>query len=136
MAEQDPIKVYELAKELGLDSISLLDQLNRLNIRVKSHMSELDTDQLRVARSTLGKKEAVALVKKTAVKVRKKAATPSETTAATAPATEISPDKKSQSTIIRRRAKATDLEGEVHGEPHADGETVSTAASQPPPTQE
>src|SRR4051812_41323529 len=73
MTESEMVKVYELAKELGLDSISLLDKLNGLNIKVKSHMSELSTDEARLARESLSKKAAAtAAPKKKATTTRKK----------------------------------------------------------------
>ncbi|MBS1962579.1 MAG: translation initiation factor IF-2 [Bdellovibrionales bacterium] len=41
MTEGTTMKVYELAKELGVDSISLVDKLSGMNIKVKNHMSDL-----------------------------------------------------------------------------------------------
>ena len=40
----DTMKVFELAKELGTDSISLLDKLKSVGIQVKNHMSSLSTE--------------------------------------------------------------------------------------------
>ena len=104
MTEQENVKVYELAKELGVDSISLLDKLKTLNIKVKNHMSELSTEEVSVARTALGKStEAVKSVKKV-VRTKKK---PVETSGASAAPAESTPtDKKSASPIIRRRTKA------------------------------
>jgi translation initiation factor IF-2 len=51
--QQEPLKVYELAKELGLDSFSLLDKLKQINIEVKSHMSSLAADQAQAIRDAL-----------------------------------------------------------------------------------
>ena len=125
MTEQENTKVYELAKELGIDSISLLDKLKTLNIKVKNHMSELAEADLQVARTALKKAtETPAAEKKTAApKVRKKAAATTEVTSTpTAPktgliktgtkttskatATAESAEKKASSPIIRRRTKA------------------------------
>jgi translation initiation factor IF-2 len=53
MSEREPIKVYELAKELGIDSISLVDKLKTLEINVKNHMSELADSDVERARSVL-----------------------------------------------------------------------------------
>ena len=55
MSEQETLKVYELAKELGIDSISLLDKLKSLNIQVKNHMSDLRDEEAQLARSSLKK---------------------------------------------------------------------------------
>src|SRR4051812_39461767 len=74
MSEQEMVKVYELAKELGIDSISLLDKLKSLNIKVKNHMSELRNEEVQIARSSLRKgSEAEKSLKKAPIKTRKKA---------------------------------------------------------------
>ena len=53
MTEKEPTKVYELAKELGIDSISLVDKLKTLEINVKNHMSELTDTDVERARTVL-----------------------------------------------------------------------------------
>ena len=54
---QDTLKVYELAKELGLDSFALLDKLKQINIEVKSHMSSLAADQAQAIREALSDRD-------------------------------------------------------------------------------
>ncbi len=105
MSEQEMVKVYELAKELGIDSISLLDKLKGLNIKVKNHMSELRTEEVQVARSSLRKNSDNGKSnKKSAAKVRKKTSESSPPHASTP--TDAQPsEKKSASPIIRRRVK-------------------------------
>ncbi len=103
MSEQEMVKVYELAKELGIDSISLLDKLKSLNIKVKNHMSELRTEEAQLARSSLRKGSEADKLKKAAAKTRKKgdgASTSGQSTP------DASPEKRSASPIIRRRIKA------------------------------
>lgn len=107
---QEPIKVYELAKELGLDSLTLVDRLGSLNIKVKNHMSELSTQDVEAARTALTKKTtgtksgtktaAKSTTPKTLTKTAPKAAAKS-----TAGATEEKP-KKAATT----RKKATPAE--------------------------
>ena len=80
------MKVYELAKELGLDSISLLDKLSQLNIKVKNHMSDLGEEEVKNARASLGKKAEVAPAKKPAARVKKKVAETPAAPQAAAPA--------------------------------------------------
>lgn len=125
MSEQETVKVYELAKELGIDSISLLDRLKNLNINVKNHMSELRDEEVVLARTSLKKPAAGATAEKkaapkktaaktattkttaaktTATKTRKKATEPAAETAA-APDPDAS-SQKSASPIIRRRTKS------------------------------
>ncbi len=48
---QSSIKVYELAKELGMDSIGLLDTLKQIDIKVKSHMSSLKVEEALAVKS-------------------------------------------------------------------------------------
>ncbi len=108
MSEQEMVKVYELAKELGIDSISLLDKLKNLNIKVKNHMSELRTEEVQIARSSLRKSgDSDKSIKKPPTKTRKKA-----TETPTAPSQSMSDlssaEKRSASPIIRRRVKAED----------------------------
>ncbi len=52
MTDREPLKVYELAKELGIDSLTLVDKLNDLQIAVKNHMSELSDGDAEKARAT------------------------------------------------------------------------------------
>lgn len=91
MTEQmgSSMKVYELAKELGVDSISLLDRLANLNIKVKNHMSDLGEEELKIARSSLagGGQNAKTAPSKTGsavVRKSKSATTPSAASASTA----------------------------------------------------
>lgn len=115
MTSQEPIKVYELAKELGMDSISLLDRLKDLKIAVKNHMSELTDDQVGAARNALKKPEPVAKTKKkaagtgTSVVKKKKVAADTETAApaSTSAKTEAAP-AASAGGMIRRRTRAED----------------------------
>src|SRR4051812_12557909 len=73
MSEQEMVKVYELAKELGIDSISLLDKLKSLNIKVKNHMSELRNEEVQIARTSLRKlSDMDKLAKKIPTKTRRK----------------------------------------------------------------
>jgi len=72
----EPLKVYELAKELGIDSLSLVDKLKALEINVKNHMSEISDTEAEKARSSLkagasGKSETKATTAKTATGTKK-----------------------------------------------------------------
>jgi translation initiation factor IF-2 len=92
MSEKEMVKVYELAKELGMDSISLLDRLNSLNIKVKNHMSELRIEEAQTVRAALrASKGDIKPTKKTTTRAKKKITTPTET------------EKKAS--VIRRRQK-------------------------------
>lgn len=128
--QQESLKVYELAKELGLDSFALLDKLKEINIEVKSHMSSLDSSQAAAIREALnkGKKSSTPTVKKraaasSAAGATAPAAAPAKKVskkAAASPATEAAPPKAAKAApaastaepkrkIIKRR---TGAEGE------------------------
>ncbi|WP_439644576.1 translation initiation factor IF-2 N-terminal domain-containing protein [Amylolactobacillus amylophilus] len=72
------VRIYELAKELGVENKVVVDQAKALGFDVKSHMSSLDTDQEKTIMSKLGKKPAA---KKTAPKPVEKPATKPASTA-------------------------------------------------------
>jgi translation initiation factor IF-2 len=102
MSEQETVKVYELAKELGLPPLELVDKLKNLNIKVKSHMSDLAADELYRARVELGQKKAASAAKKPVARTRKKAA--DATTPAAASAEPFAP--KAKTTTKAAAAKA------------------------------
>ena len=160
MSEQESVKVYELAKELGLSPLSLLEKLKGLNINVKSHMSDLGNEEVKLARTSLSpkasKSEGAKPARKAAPRTRKKAA---EHPSAPAPAAEATPaEKKATAPIIRRRVKAdgatetvTTAPATAHKTEHEEGaetyqaqhaeaqfapESVATAAAEQQPEAE
>ena len=84
MTETQTVMVLQLAKELGMPPLALVDSLKALNINVKSHMSELTIEQATMARASLAAAAEAqkASAKKTTIKkatpVRKKVAEPAE----------------------------------------------------------
>ena len=46
-------KLFEFAKEIGMETLSLMDKLRQWNIPVKNHMAELDEETLKAIRSHL-----------------------------------------------------------------------------------
>lgn len=50
------MRVYELAKQLGMENRELIPELKRLGIPVASHSSALDDDSVRVALEKLTSK--------------------------------------------------------------------------------
>ncbi|MEO7164926.1 MAG: translation initiation factor IF-2, partial [Bdellovibrionia bacterium] len=106
MSEQEMVKVYELAKELGIDSISLLDKLKSLNIKVKNHMSELRDEEVHIARTSLRKgADSTKGAKKAPTKTRKRAGEVTTSVQQAHHDTTVS-EKKSVAPIIRRRVKS------------------------------
>ena len=145
--QQESLKVYELAKELGLDSFALLDKLKQINIEVKSHMSSLAAEQAEAVRKALkgDKKAPPTTVKKKAAPAGASAKAAAEPKAAPAakkvvakkvakpePAETVEKEKKastaagaaSKKKVIKRR---TSGEGE---EPSRE-ESVEVATAEP-----
>ncbi len=119
----EKVKVYELAKELGMDSITLIDKLKRLNVDVKSHMSGLATEEVTLIREQIAKEQAV--LKKVTKTTRKKAADP-----------EAAAPKKAGATVIRRRAKSSDDAAEAGHTEAAQEEAAVEAAAPEAETQQ
>lgn len=116
--QQESLKVYELAKELGLDSFALLDKLKEINIEVKSHMSSLASDQAQAIREAFkkGKKSAAA---PSTVKKRSTAASAASTeTAATVKKTT---KKAAAPAASAEEEKAPAKATKAKAEPKADG---------------
>jgi translation initiation factor IF-2 len=77
------IKVFELAKQMGLETIALMDKLREFKIPVKSHMAELDEELLNQIKIKFDEEKAKTPKSKTTKTVRaKKAAAPGEKAAA------------------------------------------------------
>ena len=53
------VKVHELAKELNIQSKEILEYLSEQNIEVKSHMSSIEDDVIRVVKKKFAKSEPV-----------------------------------------------------------------------------
>lgn len=67
----EPTKVYEFAKELGLETIALMDKIKAWKLPVKSHMSSLDEDLQKTIIERLEEESSSQTKKKT---VKKKVA--------------------------------------------------------------
>ena len=114
MTEREPIKVYELAKELGIDSLSLVDTLKNLEINVKNHMSELTDNDVERARTVL---KAGSVSSQSAAKAAK--AKPSSST---------TPGAKK---VVARRAGTTEVEAPAAKIPAKSTATKATATKAP-----
>lgn len=111
-------KVYEFAKEIGVETITLMDKLRKWEIPVKSHMAALSDENLAMIKEKMAEEEGDAPVKKKKV-VKKKAAAKKKTVAKKASAKskivrkksdieeEEAPAKKARKKVIRRKAGAT-----------------------------
>jgi hypothetical protein len=84
----DQPKVYEFAKEIGIETLALMDKIRKWDLPIKSHMAELSPENIEQIRAKLdeessaGKKKRKKKVtkKKTAKKAATKKATSKKTT--------------------------------------------------------
>jgi translation initiation factor IF-2 len=122
MTQREPVKVYELAKELGIDSLSLLDKLGGLGIKVKNHMSELSEADVAAAKAGLSAK--------TTKSAPAKATSPK--TAATKTAATKAPAAKAVTGAVKARRKAETTEVEAPAaKPAPVAEAAPSAAAAP-----
>lgn len=122
--QQESLKVYELAKELGLDSFALLDKLKQINIEVKSHMSSLAAEQAEAIRQAIKNEKRGAGASSGAVKKR---AAPAKAPAAkaTSSGTTAAPAKK----IVKKASAAAPAGAEAAP---AKAKTADKAAAESP----
>lgn len=115
-------KVFEFAKEIGIETLALMDKIRKWDIPIKSHMAELSPeviDQIRTKldeesgtntkpKKKVTKKKAVAK-KEVVPKVAKKVTRAAATTASEAEVAEVKPTRKKAAssklgaTVIRRK---------------------------------
>ncbi len=123
MTQREPVKVYELAKELGIDSLSLLDKLGGLGIKVKNHMSELTEANVAAAKAGLSAKSTKSAPAK--APTTKTAATKATATKAPAAAKAATGSVKA-----RRKTETTEVEAPP-AKPVAAPEAAPAAAAAP-----
>src|SRR5271167_2512713 len=86
------LKVYELAKELGVDSQHLVDVVQRLGVDIKNTMSVLGSEEVRTVRDYYRKNRPVSKSAAAAASASKSSVT----------------EKRVGATVIRRRAAVED----------------------------
>ncbi|MCB0420167.1 MAG: translation initiation factor IF-2 [Bdellovibrionales bacterium] len=62
------MKVYEFAKEIGIETLALMDKIREWNLPIKSHMASLDDEMITQIRSQLDAETAPAKAKKKTAK--------------------------------------------------------------------
>ncbi len=125
------MKVYELAKDLKLKSVDLLDQLRKKhNMSVKNHMQSLSAEDVEKIRGFFDKKSKVpSMIKKKSVVTRRKKA-PVQKTPDAASGQENQIEKPVvQTRVIRRRIQQkppsaeTDMNGQIKPVPAPEEKT-------------
>lgn len=109
----DQPKVYEFAKEIGIETLALMDKIRKWDLPIKSHMAELSPEAIKQIRTKLeeeadgGKKTKKKTTKK---KAKKKAAAKKTTKKVAADGSKKASTKKTtkkKATTVIRRKKAT-----------------------------
>ena len=69
------VKVFEFAKEIGMETLALMDKIREWKLPVRSHMADLDSEMLEEIRTKLrgDSESAGSNAKKATKKVAKKA---------------------------------------------------------------
>lgn len=100
-------KVFEFAKELGLETIALMDKIKQWNLPVKSHMATLDETMIEQIKAKMAEADSAKPVAK---KVVKKKASSEPKKAAPKKSTPVAPVKKASTPAVEaapKRKKAT-----------------------------
>ena len=82
------IRIHKLAKELGIESKILVDELKKQGIDVKTHMSSIDEETAELLKNILSEQESKKVAKKASKKVGKKQPSVSKKKTATEEKTE------------------------------------------------
>ncbi len=142
------MRVYEIAKEVGIPNKDLITKIRALGLEVNNHMSSLDADDVaRIKRSLEKEKQTVAAPQQTKVLstgtvLRRrssgdKAAASEERSTERAPVAPVAPPPSAPAPVIRRRVVAEEPAAPVpppvvEARP-APVRPVETRAAEPPP---
>jgi len=122
-------KVFEFAKELGVQPLELLDKLKQWKIPVKSHMSSLDEDTMTLIRSKFDESSTKSKTTKKTVrkKVAKKTATvaKAKTPAGAAEKSKSTPVLARKKKVIRRKVAPSEAEALAEAEAKVQAEAAA-----------
>ncbi len=134
----DQPKVYEFAKEIGIETLVLMDKIRKWELPIKSHMAELSQDDIAKIKDKLeeeegggkkGKKKTAK--KKTAKKKAAKKKTAKKKTAKKAASGKKTTKKKTKKKTVIRRKKADVVKKEAAKKEEEATEEKVQAASAP-----
>lgn len=100
-------KVYEFAKEIGMETIALMDKIREWKIPVKSHMAALDNETMLQIKEKLSEVKAPAGKATKKKKVAKKKATAAKKTVAKKTVAKKKVTKKKVASTVVKKASAT-----------------------------
>ncbi len=107
-------KVFEFAKEIGMETLVLMDKIREWKLPVKSHMAELGADVLEEIKNRLSEEKQAADKRKKGITIKRKVIAKQG-------------DLKQSATVVKKKittVRKTKAQGS-----DADGETVATAAT-------
>jgi translation initiation factor IF-2 len=112
------MKVFEFAKEIGLETILLMDKIREWKLPIKSHMATLDEEMIVAIKDRLREETASQSAKKPKAAGAKKAATPAKKAApVTAKKAAVeAPAQKVEKPIKAVKVKAAKVEEKVAAE--------------------
>ncbi|MCJ8278299.1 MAG: translation initiation factor IF-2 N-terminal domain-containing protein, partial [Bdellovibrionales bacterium] len=97
-------KVYEFAKEIGIETLALMDKIRKWDLPIKSHMAELSPDVIEQIQAKLDEESSAGKKKKTKKKVaKKKAATKKAATKKTATKKATTKKATSKKTVTKKK---------------------------------
>jgi translation initiation factor IF-2 len=97
------MRVYELAKQLGMENRELIPELKRLGIPVASHSSALDDDSVRIALEKLGSKARAGEAPSSGHEAKKMVRLPKEPSGSHAVAHEEPPKPDKKRILIKKK---------------------------------
>lgn len=97
------MRVYELAKQLGMENRELIPELKRLGIPVASHSSALDDDSVRMALEKLGSKARAGETSSSGHEAKKMTRLPKESAGSHAAAHEEAPKPDKKRILIKKK---------------------------------
>lgn len=98
------MKVYEFAKEVGIETIALMDKIKKWELPIKSHMSSIDNEMADTIKQRLSEED------NSGKKKTKKKAVAKKTAKKKAVAAGPKAKKKVSSTVVRKTASDTEPE--------------------------
>jgi translation initiation factor IF-2 len=101
------VRIYELAKTLELDNKEMMKILSDLNLKVKSHMSSLDDEEVEIVKKKVLKKDSADTQKKTKTESKKVFEELTEKTNITAPVSQLPPENMPPAVKRVKRIKPT-----------------------------
>ena len=102
-------KVFEFAKEIGIETIALMDKIREWQLPVKSHMATLNDEMIEQIKTRLDEenKSSASKKKTTRKKVAKKAESSTKKTVAKKASAKKTATKKASATKVATATKAT-----------------------------